>query len=106
MEAGIVGGRDAGQAAQVEDLWRAQRSAWCPATKAAQIVFGRLVLDCALLDASRSGGQVRLLAAVEVPEIAALRLPGGESWTVRRQWQRGAQVGFEFVGAGSPPPVG
>ena len=90
----------------MEDLWRAQRSVWWRATKPAQIVFGGLVLDCALLDASRVGAQVRLLEAAEVPEIATLRLPGGESWTVRRRWQRGAQVGFEFVGAGSPPPVG
>ena len=102
-DAGAACGSDAGQGARLEDLWRAQRSAWCPAAKPAQIAFGGFVLDCALLDASRGGAQVRLWAAAEVPEIATLRLPGGESWTVRRQWQRGAQVGFKVVGTGSPP---
>ncbi len=102
-DAGAVCGSDAGQGARLEDLWRAQRSAWCPAAKPAQIAFGGFVLDCALLDASRGGAQVRLLVAAEVPEIATLRLPAGESWTVRRQWQRGAQVGFKVVGTGSPP---
>ena len=90
-------GRDAGQAARAEDLWRAQRSAWRGVTKPAQIAFGGVVLDCALLDASRGGAQVRLLEAAEVPEIATLRLAGGETWTVRRQWQRGAQVGFKVL---------
>ena len=104
-DAGIAGGREAGQAAQTDDLWLAQRSAWCPAAKPAQIAFGGFVLDCALLDASRGGAQVHLWAAAEVPEIAALRLPGGESWTVRRQWQRGAQIVFKVVGTGSPPVV-
>jgi hypothetical protein len=104
-DAVIARGRDAGQVAQAEDLWRAQRSAWRPAAKPAQIAFGGLVLDCALLDASRGGAQVRLSASAEVPEIATLRFPGGESWTVRRQWQRGAQIGFKVVGTGSAPTV-
>ena len=104
-DAGIARGCDAGQAGQAEDLWLAQRSAWRPATKPAQIAFDGVVLDCTLLDASRGGAQVRLSAAAEVPEIATLRLPGGETWTVRRQWQRGAQVGFKVVGTGPPPTV-
>ncbi len=99
----IARGRDAGAAAHKEDLWRAQRSAWCRATKPAQIAFGGSVLDCALLDASRGGAQVRLSEGAKVPEIATLRLAGGESWTVRRQWQRGVQVGFKVVGTNSPP---
>ena len=97
--------RETAQATEGEDLWRAQRSAWRQATKPAQIAFGGFVLDCVLLDASRGGAQVRLLATAEVPEIATLRLPGGESWTVRRQWQRGVQVGFKVVGSDSPPTV-
>ena len=104
-DAGSVGGRHAGRTAQAEDLWRSQRSAWRRATEAAQVAFGGLVLDCALLDAPLGGVRVRLLEAAQVPEMATLRLPGGESWTVRRQWQRGAQVGFRVVGTGSPPPT-
>ena len=104
-DVGVACGRDAGQAAQADDLWRAQRSAWRRATKPAQIAFGGVVLDCALLDASRGGAQVRLLEAAEVPETATLKLLGGETWTVRRQWQRGAQVGFKVIGAGSPPTI-
>ncbi len=102
-DVGVALGRDGGAAAHKEDLWRAQRSAWGRATKPAQIVFGGSVLDCTLLDASRGGAQVRLSAGAEVPEIATLRLTGGESWTVRRQWQRGVHVGFKVVGTGSRP---
>lgn len=101
----VARGCDAGAAAHKEDLWRAQRSAWCGAPKPAQIAFGGSVLDCALLDASRGGAQVRLFEAAEVPEITTLRFAGGESWTVRRQWQRGAQVGFKVVRTGSPPAI-
>ncbi len=101
----IARGRDAGAAAHKEDLWRAQRSAWRPTPKPAQIAFGGSVLDCALLDASRGGARVFLLALAAVPEYATLRLRGGESWTVRRQWQQGAQAGFGVVGTGSPPPT-
>ncbi len=76
------------------------------AIEAAQLAFGGSVLDCALLDASRGGARVFLLALAAVPEYAILRLRGGESWTVRRQWQQGAQVGFRVVGTASPPPDG
>jgi hypothetical protein len=92
-----VGGRRAAQATQGEDLWRARRSAWRQSTKPAQIGFGGSVLDCVLVDASRGGAQVRLLEAAEVPEIVTLRLSDGRNWTVRRQWQRGAQIGFKVV---------
>ena len=106
MEDAVVArGRDGGQAAQAGDLWRAQRSAWRPAAKPAQIAFGGSVLDCALLDASRGGAQVRLWDAVEVPEIATLRFAGGESRTVRRQWQRGLLVGFSVIGTDPPPAI-
>ena len=95
----------AAQATQGEDLWRAKRSAWCPAAKPAQIAFGGSVLDCALLDASRGGAQVRLFEAAEVPEIATLRFAGGESRTVRRRWQRGLLVGFSVIGTDPPPAI-
>ncbi len=102
-EVGVA--REAAQATQGEDLWRAQRSAWGQATKPAQIVFGGSVLDCALLDASRGGAQVRLSEGAEVPEIATLRFADGESRTVRRQWQRGLLVGFSVIGTDPPPAI-
>lgn len=70
--------------------------------RAAQLAFGGSVSDCALLDTSRGGARVHLLAPAEVPEIATLRL-GGESWTVQRRWQKGEEVGFKVVGDAIPP---
>ena len=69
------------------------------AIEAAQLAFGGSVLDCALLDASRGGAQVRLSEVAEVPETATLKVQGGENWTVLRQWQQGVRVGFKVVGA-------
>jgi hypothetical protein len=70
--------------------------------RAAQIAFGGSVLDCALLDTSRGGARVYLLAPAEVPEIVTLRADG-ESWTVQRRWQKGREAGFKVVGNGPPP---
>ena len=67
--------------------------------RAAQIAFEGLVLDCALLDTSRGGARVHLLASAQVPEIVTLRADG-ESWTVQRRWQKGQEVGFKVVGNG------
>ncbi len=81
----------------------ARRSDRSHTIRPAQVAFGGSVLECALLDASRGGVRVFLLAVAAVPEIAALRLRGGEVWTVRRQWQQGAQVGFSVIEAASQP---
>ncbi len=81
----------------------ARRSDRSRMVKLAQVAFGGSVLDCALLDVSRGGARVCLLAAAAVPEIATLTLRGGESWTVRRRWQQGAQVGFSVIEAASQP---
>ena len=70
--------------------------------RAAQIAFGGSVLDCALLDTSRGGARVHLLAPAEVPEIVTLRADGA-SWTVQRRWQKGQEVGFKVVGNGPTP---
>ncbi len=74
--------------------------------EAARLAFGGSVLDCALLDASRGGAQVRLSEVAEVPETATLKVQGGENWTVRRRWQQGARVGFRVVGTAPPPAAG
>ena len=67
--------------------------------KPAQVVFGGSVHDCVLLNASPFGAHACLRAFVEVPEAAALRLPGGGCRPVRRRWQEGRRVGFEAIGA-------
>ena len=97
--------RSATEAPHGEDLWLARRAAWFRWIKPAQIAFGGSVLDCALLDTSPGGARVYLPAGAEVTEIATLRLRGGESWTVRRQWQQGSQAGFEVVGRAFPRAV-
>jgi hypothetical protein len=79
-------------------------TAWWPdqgkMIRAAQIAFGGSVFDCVLLDTSRGGARAHLLAPAEAPELATLRLPGGDSWTVQRRWQRGEEVGFKVVEPG------
>src|SRR5215217_1084657 len=76
--------------------------------RAAQLAFGGAVFECALLDTSRGGARVHLLAPAEVPETATLRLPGGDCWTVQRRWQTGEEVGFQLVepGQGSATTTG
>lgn len=71
----------------------------------ARVAFDGALLACALLDRSRGGARVCLYNPVAVPAIATLILRGGEAWTVRRQWQQGAQVGFMVLGQAPPPPA-
>ena len=71
--------------------------------KPAHVVLEGAVLECVLLDLSPGGAQVYLIARAEVPDRVALWLPGGESLTVRRCWQRGSHIGFETVGDAVPP---
>lgn len=78
--------------------WRERRPGRSRMFKPAQVAFDGSVLDCVLLDVSPHGAQVHLMAPAEVPEIVTLRLPGGESRSVRRCWQRNAHIGFEVVG--------
>lgn len=84
----------------LDERWPGQ----CQMIRAAQIAFGGSVLDCALLDTSRGGARIHLLAPAEVPEVVTLRL-GGESWTLERRWQNGQEVGFKVVGTVALPTV-
>lgn len=77
----------------------ARRSRRTRMIKAAGIAFGGAVLDCVLLDASPVGAQVFLKSPVDVPDLATLRLPDGESRPVRCRWQVGPLVGLEILGA-------
>jgi PilZ domain len=88
---------------RTEAVVRVRQSRRSKMIKRAQIAFDGSVLDCALLDISPTGALVHLFAPADVPDITTLRLSQGESRTARRRWQRGAQVGLEFVGKASPP---
>ena len=65
--------------------------------RAAQIAFGGSVLDCALLETSRGGARIRLLAHAEVPETVTLQLHSGESWMVEQRWRTGLEIGFKVI---------
>lgn len=71
----------------------------------ARIAIDGALLDCALLERSRNGARVCLYTPVAVPAIATLILLSGEAWTVRRQWQQGAQVGFMVLETAPPAPA-
>lgn len=81
-----------------ENELRARRPGRSRMFKPAQIAFHGSVLDCVLLDVSPHGAQVHLKAAMDVPELVTLRLPGGETRSVRHCWRKGALFGFETVG--------
>lgn len=68
--------------------------------KRAQIVFGASVLDCTVLDLSAAGARAGLAAAAMVPGLVTVRFHDGVSRPAQRRWARGAEVGFEFAGAG------
>ncbi len=82
----------------LDTRWPGQRQM----IRAAQIAFSGMVLDCALLETSRGGARIHLLATAAIPDIATLRLGSSESWTVERRWQQGAEVGFKVVGSVAP----
>lgn len=102
MNATQVDRRDSAGDARTDDGWRQRRPGRCKMFKPAQIAYGASVFDCILLDASPEGAQVHLVRPpANLPELVTLRLPGGESRSVRRCWNRGAHIGFEVVG----PPL-
>lgn len=76
----------------------------CRSAEPARIVFGGQVLDCTLLDLSPEGAQACLQSLVDVPDLVALRLPGGETRHMRCIWQNGWHVGLAPLVAASPVP--
>ena len=98
MEAVKVVQENVAEEAQGNGQWRERRPGRSRMFKPAQIAFDASVLDCVLLDASPNGAQVCFKATMDVPDLVTLRLPNGESRSMRRCWQRGAHMGFEFVG--------
>ena len=65
---------------------------------AAQVAFRGTALDCVLVDASAKCARVFLRTLADLPDLAELRLSGGDSRPVRCRWQAGLLVGFELVG--------
>ncbi len=90
--------REGGAEGPRDSRWRERRPGRCRAFKPAQIAFGGSVLDCVLLDVSPQGAQVYLPAPAEVPALVTLRLPDGESRSMRRCWENASHIGFEAVG--------
>lgn len=98
MDAGGLCEKETENGARDRAQWRERRPGRSRMFKPAQIAFDGSVLDCVLLDVSPHGAQIHLMAPAAVPDIVTLRLPGGESRSVRRCWQRGSHIGFEVVG--------
>lgn len=85
------------EAAPRDGTWQARRPGRCTMFKTAHLVSEGAVLDCVLLDLSPHGAQIFLLTPADLPDVVILWLPGGESRSVRRRWQRGLHIGFEAV---------
>lgn len=98
MEAMVATQDRIGGGERQDDGWRERRPGRSRMFKPAQIAFAGTVLDCVLLDVSPHGAQAHLMASADVPELVTLRLPDGQSRTVRRCWRRGNHLGFEVVG--------
>jgi hypothetical protein len=98
MELMKVAGEIRGEDAREDHQWTKRRPGRSRMFKPAQIAFNGSVLDCVLLDVSPHGAQLHLMAPADVPSLVTLRLPDGESRSMRRCWQRGSHIGFEVVG--------
>ncbi len=74
-----------------------RRSARRPMFKRAQIQFSGESLNCIMLDLSAAGARICSFTQVEMPEIVTILLPNGATRLAHRRWQRGTDIGFEFV---------
>jgi len=83
--------------------WQPRRHPRCSMFKPAHLASETDLLECVLLDLSPGGAQVCLMTRAEVPELITLLLPGGESRSMRRCWQRGSYIGLEAIGNVVPP---
>jgi len=53
--------------------------------KGAKIIFGETVIDCLVLNISRSGACIKTLSEVAVPEYVILSFPNGGSFRAQRR---------------------
>ena len=65
--------------------------------KAAQVASGNALFECVVLNMSATGARLHFLAPAELSEVVFLRLQDGTSRLLQRRWQRGTEVGFEFM---------
>jgi len=70
--------------------------------KGAKIIFGETVIDCLVLNISRSGACIKTLSEVAVPEYVILSFPNGGSFRAQRRWSKDREVGFLLTG---PAPL-
>ena len=69
----------------------------CRSSEPAQIAFGGKVCDCELMSIAPDAAQVCLRSLTDVPGFVTLRLPGGETRSMRCTWQNGTHVGLRAV---------
>jgi hypothetical protein len=65
--------------------------------KHAKMIFEGNSVDCVQLDISSGGTRVYLDRSVEIPDVVTLQMYDGTSRRARRLWQRGPQIGFNFL---------
>lgn len=68
-----------------------------PVLRGAKIELGASVIDCLVLDQSTAGVRVSTDGPVAVPDEVTVELRSGARWTARRRWQRGTEIGLEFL---------
>ena len=65
--------------------------------RTADLEFGSVLLNCAILNLSPSGIRVCVPVFHEVPERVTVRFGDGSARAARRCWRRGGDIGFEFL---------
>ena len=73
--------------------------------RTADLEFGRILVNCAILNMSPSGIRVCVPVYHEVPERVTIRFADGSARPARRRWRRGGDIGFEFLETGSATGV-
>ena len=73
-----------------------RRDARTGVLKRAKIAFGRVVIDCVVLDVSSSGARVRTDVVATIPEQVVLRFSGGGAYVASVQWTLGTELVFAF----------
>lgn len=65
--------------------------------RAARLVAAEGEFVCVIRDVSDTGVSVRMFHALPKGNPIELHMPGGESYEMRRRWERGNEAGFEFA---------
>ncbi len=78
-------------------LHNARQEGRQPVLKSAKIAFGNSVVDCLVINLSRTGIRASTEGFIEFPEMVTIELRSGGLWHARRCWQRGCDTGFELT---------